>query len=226
MVTWRPARGLRNLAKLKLHSDRTVAEAVNVLGTAIREAPDDGELQALRRLARGLAGDDAGSAQDLARAQELSPKFAAECSGWLALRRDDPAGAVQAFIVAGGGVMATAGLGLAQLRLGESAAALATLKRLRADDHDELSLTYLAEAQLASGDAAAAVGTASDAIDELESTHGRSWLVRAKAYRALGDIDAAAKDYNLALAAADEVGIRRSALAGLEAIGRPVTDDD
>jgi tetratricopeptide (TPR) repeat protein len=226
MVTWRPARGLRNLAKLKLHSDRTAAEAVNVLGPAIREAPEDGELHALRGLARGLAGDDAGSAQDFARAHELSPKSAAECSGWLALRRDDPTGALEAFVAAGGGVMAIAGLGLAQLRLGESGAALATLKRLRTDDHDELSLTYLAEAQLASGDAAAAVGTASDAIDELESTHGRSWLVRAEAYRALGDIDAAAKDYNLALAAADEVGIRRSALAGLEAIGRPLTDDD
>ena len=226
MVTWRPARGLRNLAKLRLHGERTAGEAVDALGPAIREAPDDGELYALRGIARGLSGDDPGSEQDFERARELSPKVTSACRGWLALRRDDPAGALAAFRSAGSGVMAAVGLGLAHLRLGEGDAALAALKRLRTDDHDELSLTYFAEAQLASGDPAGAIGTATDAIDELESTHGRSWLVRADAHRALGDIDVAACDYNLALEAADEIGVRRKALAGLKAIDRPVTDCD
>ena len=224
MVTWRPARGLRNLAKLKLHGARTLADAVEVLGPAIREAPEDAELYALRGLARGLSGDDQSSSEDLARAHELSPKVGTAFRGWLALRRDDPAGAVEAFSTAGSGVMAAVGLGLAQLRLGDGSGALVTLKRLRPDKHDELSLTYLAEAQLASGDPRAAIGTATDAIEELESTHGRSWLVRAEAYRTIGDIDAAANDYNLAVAAAEEVGVRKKALAGLKAIDRPVTD--
>ena len=226
MVVWRPARGLRNLAKLKLHSDRTAAEAFDVLSAAIRDAPADGELYALRFIARGLTGNDAGAAEDFARAQELSPKAADECRGWLALRRDDTAEAVQAFVAAGAGVMPIVGLGLAQLRLGEAEAALATFTRIRLDDHDELSFTYLAEAQLASGDPETAIATATVAIDDFDSVHGRSWLVRAEAYRKLSDIDAAAKDYNLALAAADETGIHDSAMAGLEAIGRPVTDDE
>jgi Tfp pilus assembly protein PilF len=87
-----------------------------------------------------------------------------------------------------------------------------------------LDLTYLAEALLARGDAELAERTASDAIDELDSIHGRSWIVRAEARRLLGDIDGAAKDYNMALSASDEPGIEQHALDGLAAIDRPVED--
>ena len=228
MVVWHPARGLANLAKLNLHGDRTAGDAVDVLGSAIREAPEDGALLALRGLARGLAKDASGSDEDFARAEELSPKDAAMGRGWLALRLDEPARAAEAFATAtqrGRSVMAMVGLGLARLRLGEAELALATLERIRPDEHDELSMTYLAEAQLASGDPESAIETATVAIDELDSAHGRSWLVRADSHRALGDFDAAASDYNMAIDEADEIGVRERALSGLEAIDRPVGDD-
>ena len=66
--------------------------------------------------------------------------------------------------------------------------------------------------------------TATDAIDELDSIHGRSWIVRAEARRLLGDIDGAAKDYNKALSASDEPGTEQRALDGLEAINRPIDE--
>jgi hypothetical protein len=68
--------------------------------------------------------------------------------------------------------------------------------------------------------------TASEAIDELDSIHGRSWTVRAEARRLMGDIDGAAKDYNMALRATDEPWIEQHALDGLEAIDRPVEEMD
>jgi Tfp pilus assembly protein PilF len=90
--------------------------------------------------------------------------------------------------------------------------------------HDALSLTWLAEAYLAAGDAKQAAQTATDAIDERDSIHGRSWLVRGDARRAMGDIDSAAKDYNKALGADEEMGVEERGLARLEAIDRPVVE--
>ena len=225
LVVWHPARGLSNLAKLNLHGERTARAALDLLGSAMRETPEDGALHALRGLARGLAGDVSGSDEDFARAQQLSPRDAAIGRGWLALRLNEPERAAEAFATAGRSVMAIVGLGLAQLRLGEGELALATLKRIRPEEHDELSTTYLAEAQLASGDPESAIETATVAIDELDSAHGRSWLVRADSHRALGDLDAAESDYYMALDEADEIGVRESAQSGLEAIGRPAGDD-
>lgn len=49
-------------------------------------------------------------------------------------------------------------------------------------------------------------------------------VVRAEARRLLGDIDGAAKDYNMALNASDEPGIEQRALDGLEAIDRPIEE--
>jgi hypothetical protein len=224
MLSWHPGRGVLNLAKLLLHGQASAGEAVALLGSAIREEPGDNRLYALRGLARGLS-KDASADDDFAQGQESSDAM----RGWLALRRGDPASACTAFeqaLSSGRKVMRLVGLGVAQLRLGRNEAALATFMNIKTDEHDELSLTYLAEAQLACGDADAALATATDAIEELDSVHGRSWLVRADANRALGDIDAAATDYNLAIAAADEVGIHRRAVEGLEAIGRPLTDED
>jgi Tfp pilus assembly protein PilF len=83
----------------------------------------------------------------------------------------------------------------------------------------------MAEALLAEGNTTLAEQTATEAIDELDSIHGRSWIVRAKARRLLGDIDGAAKDYNKALSATDEPWIEQHALDGLEAIDRPIEED-
>ena len=92
-------------------------------------------------------------------------------------------------------------------------------------ERQALDLTYLAEALLTLGDAKLAEQTATDAIDELNSIHGRSWIVRAEARRLVGDIDGAAKDYNMALSVRDEPGIEQRALDGLEAIDRPIDED-
>jgi len=92
-------------------------------------------------------------------------------------------------------------------------------------ERQALDLTYLAEALLKLGDAKLAEQTATEAIDELDSIHGRSWIVRAEARRLLGDIDGAAMDYNKALIASDEPGIGQHALDGLEAIDRPIEED-
>jgi Tfp pilus assembly protein PilF len=100
------------------------------------------------------------------------------------------------------------------------------LKRISGRNHGALSLTYLAEAWLASGDAANAISAATEAIDEVDSTHGRSWLVRAEAYRLQGRIEAAAEDYNRAIWTADEPGIEDRAVAGLAAIDRPISEDE
>jgi len=83
----------------------------------------------------------------------------------------------------------------------------------------------LAEALLARGDAKLAEQTATDANDERDSIHGRSWIVRAEARRLLGDIDGAAKDYNMALRASDEPDIEQRALDGLDTIDRPVEEE-
>lgn len=53
-----------------------------------------------------------------------------------------------------------------------------------------------------------------------------TWLARADAHVRLGNIDAAAKDYNAALRADDEIGVGDRALAGLGAINRPIMQQD
>ena len=103
--------------------------------------------------------------------------------------------------------------------------AIAALERVPDAQRQALDLTYLAQALLALGDAKLAEQTATDAIDERDSIHGRSWIVRAEARRLLGDVDGAAKDYNTALRASDEPGIEQRALDGLETIDRPVEED-
>jgi tetratricopeptide (TPR) repeat protein len=223
--------GLKRLASLLLHRDDTAGEAMVPLNAAIRLAPGDASLFDRRALAHALAGSEAAAERDWARAAELDPGSNAPTisRGWLALRRDRASEAAVHFEAAGRASpeerWAWIGLAVAKLKLGEPAQAMAAREqapqsRLQALDH-----TYLAEAQLALGDARLAEQTASVAIDELDSIHGRSWIVRADALRALGDIDGAAKDYNMALRASDEPGIEQRALDGLEAIDRPVEED-
>jgi tetratricopeptide (TPR) repeat protein len=121
------------------------------------------------------------------------------------------------------------------LRLGDAGGAVEAFERLQGktlvngsptDGHDALSLTCLAEAQLALGEPELAIATATNAIEEFNSVHGRTWLARADAHVRLGDIDAAAKDYNSALRADDEIGVEERALAGLEVINRSISQEE
>ncbi|HEX8666893.1 MAG TPA: tetratricopeptide repeat protein [Allosphingosinicella sp.] len=232
LYAWKPERGLVRLALLYLHEEGSVAKAIGLLDGALKANPASAALLARRGLAHALTGNIASAEEDWARARTIEPgTTAAEIArGWAALRRGDSAGAAAAFEGALAldrrDPTALTGLGVARLREGDAAAALAVLKRVPGKKHGALSLTYLAEAHLRTGDAPSALSTATAAIEETDSIHGRSWIVRAEAQRALGRIDAAAEDYNRALLAADEVGIESAALAGLEEIDRPVSEDE
>jgi tetratricopeptide (TPR) repeat protein len=223
--------GLKRLASLLLHRDETVGEAIVPLNAAIRLAPSDASLFDRRALAYALSGNEAAAERDWARAAELdSGSIAPTISrGWLALRRDRASEAAAHFEQAGRVSSkerwAWIGLAVAKLKLGEAAQAIAALEQVPEAERQALDLTYLAEALLALGDTTLAERTATDAIDELDSIHGRSWIVRAEARRLLGDIDGAARDYNMALSATDEPWIKQRALKGLEAIDRPVEED-
>ena len=223
--------GLKRLASLLLHRDEAADEAVAPLNAAIRLAPGDASLFDRRALAHALSGNEAEAERDWARAAELDPGSVAPTisRGWLALRRDQVSEAAAHFEQAGRAYpkerWAWVGLAIAKLKLGDAAQAIAALEQVAKAELQALDLTYMAEAQLALGDATLAEQTATESLDEWDSPHGRSWIVRAQARRLLGDIDGAAKDYNRALNAADEPWIEQHALGGLEAIERPVEDD-
>jgi tetratricopeptide (TPR) repeat protein len=219
------------LASLLLHRDETANDAIAPLNAAIRLAPGDASLFDRRALAHALSGNEAAAERDWKRSAELDPGSSAPMisRGWLSLRRDRASEAAAHFEQAGRASpkerWAWIGLAVAKLKLGEAAQAITALERVPDAERQALDLTYLAEALLTLGDARSAEQTATDAIDELDSIHGRSWIVRAEAHRLLGDIDGAAKDYNKALSASDEPGIEQRALDGLEAIDRPIDED-
>ena len=222
--------GLRRLASLLLHNDETAPEALPVLDSAVRLAPDDADLIERRAFVYTLLGRSEAEA-DWARHVALLPKSSAReiIQGWVQLRRDRAADAVIWFEKAAAGTpetRAAIGLGIARLRAGNAAGAAAALEAIAGGSHDARSLTYLAEAHLAAGNARLAAQTATDAIDELDSIHGRTWIVRGDARRAMGDIDGAAKDYNKALWADEEQGVEEQAMARLDQIGRPVEEPD
>ena len=223
--------GLLRLATLLLHRDDKANEAIGLLDMALTLAPDDAGLFERRGMAHALAGSDRQAEADWDRHVALKPRSAAPhlARGWIALRQDRPAEAASWFERANKGrakTWALVGLGIARLKLDDAAGAAEALDRVPAEQHDPLSLTYLAQARLALGQAETAEELATAAIEELDSVHGCSWIVRADARRALGDIDGAAKDYNAALWADDQEGIEQRAMAGLDAIGRPVEEDE
>jgi tetratricopeptide (TPR) repeat protein len=224
--------GLKRMAAMLLHRDETAAAAVPALDAALRVAPEDAAVLYLRALAHALSGDAAAAEADWARHRERKPRSPApEISrGWVALRRARYADAAAAFEAALArskrSRRALIGLGLARLRSGDAAGAVEVLDRVPGQSHDALSLTHLAEARLAAGDPAAAAQTAGEAIDELDSIFARTWVVRAEARRALGDIDGAAHDFSRAWEMDDEVGIQDRALAGLDAIGRAIEEEE
>lgn len=221
--------GLQRLALLLLHNDETAPEALPLLDAALRLSPDNAELIEHRAFARALLGQHAEAEADWARHAALANKPAARdlAEGWVYLRRNRPADAAVSFGKAADrkrDKAASVGLGLARLRLGDAHGAISTLEEIADRAHDARSLSYLAEAHLAVGDAERAEQLATEAIHELDSIHGNSWLVRGDARRANGNIDAAAKDYNRALWADDEAGVAERGLSRLEEIGRPVEE--
>jgi tetratricopeptide (TPR) repeat protein len=224
--------GLKRVAALFLHRDESVADAVRLLDSALRLAPRDASVLARRAIAHTLAGHSDAAELDWVRHRELSPKSLALdlARGWVHLRRGRYADAAASFEAALAlskrNPSGLVGLGLARLRSGDAAAAVEALNRVPGREHDALSLTHLAEAHLAAGDPKGAARVASEAIDEFDSVFARSWLVRAEARRALGDLDGAAYDFSKAWHSAEEEGIQDRALAGLDAIQRPLGEEE
>ena len=222
--------GLQRMALLLLHNDETAPEAPAVLDAAIRLAPDNAELVGHRALAYALLGRNSEAEADWARHAGLVSNSPARdiAEGWVHLRRDRPADAATSFDKAAAqrrrNKAASVGLGLARLRLGDANGAIAALEAIGFASHDARSLSYLAQAHLAAGNPQRAEELATDAIDELDSIHGHTALVRGDARRAMGDLDGAAKDYNRALWGDDEAGVEERALSRLEEIDRPVEE--
>jgi tetratricopeptide (TPR) repeat protein len=232
LLAWRQERAIKLLAELYLHNDDFNGEAIALLNSAEESEGTEAWLYDRRGLAHALAGDENAAEADWARHAELEPEGTAPdiSRGWLALRRDRLEDAASAFERACArrkrDRWAAVGLGITRLRQGNAQAAVEVLKTVKDEAHDALSLTYLAEAYLAAGAAEMAASMATTAIEELDSVHGRSWLVRARALRRLGKIDEAAKDYNKACWAADEDWVSDAAMAELVEIDRPLTEDE
>ena len=241
LKVWNVREGFDRLATLYLHHDRFLQAGINLLDKAVKNSPDDAGLYDRRAFARALAGDFDAAEADWARHRELAPQSVRPLvsQGWLQLRRDRPSEALTAFAEAvtqkKNERWAIAGLGLARLRMEDPAGAVDAFERLQGNTviygdtvngHDALTLTWLAEAQLAAGHPELAIQAATDAIEEFDSIHGRTWLARADAHVRLGEINAAAKDFKSALRADQQVGVYERAMAGLEAIKRPVSEDE
>lgn len=241
LKVWNARDGVDRLAALYLHNDRFLEAAIRLLDRGLKRSPADAGLYDRRALAWGLAGNSNAAESDWVRHRELGPKSVRPSisKGWLHLRRREASEAAKAFQAAlerrKNERWAIAGLGLARLQSGDARGAVQAFQRLEAKTavdgrpvtgHDALSLTRLAEAQLALGQFEPAIAAATSAIEEFDSPHGRTWLARADAHVALANADAAAKDYNSALRASDEVGVRERALAGLESVNRPVDEDE
>ena len=224
--------GLRRLALLLLHNDETAAEALPVLDSALQLAPRDADLIERRAFACTLLGRSQEAEADWTRHTELDPQSLAReiAQGWVHLRRGRPAEAVASFEKVAAprkrDVRAAIGLGVARLRLRDGPGAVAALETIAGQSHSALSMTYLAEAYLAAGNAKQAEATASDAIEELDSFHGRTFIVRGDARRAMGNLDGAAKDYSRAHWLGEELGVEEQAMTRLTEIGRPVEEVD
>ena len=205
--------GLKRFASLLLHNGETVAEALPVLDSAIRLAPQDAEFVD-RRGSRRRCSDGTRKRKRIGRGMPswrppampaTSRRDGFSCAG--SARPMRPLCSKERLV----GASQTVGHWSGWASAPSSGGPTRRDHRSRGDpgqSHDALSLTLLAEAYLAAGDAKQAAQTATDAIDELDSIHGRTWLVRGDARRLIGDIDGAARDYDEALGADDETGVQ------------------
>jgi tetratricopeptide (TPR) repeat protein len=234
LARWNNKRALLRLSSLYLHNDDFIGEAIALLDRAIKLSPNEAALFDRRALAHALKGDMASAEADWARHKALSKNAPDLSLGWSHLRQERLDLAAEAFTRAAARNSTrhwgTVGRALVHLRKGEPALAIDLLRALPQANIDARNQTYLAQGHLAAGNLAQAVAAAEVAIDELDSVHGLSWLVRAEARISQGDKagnrDHAIADLNRALAAADEAGIEERALAGLEKIEGAVLEED
>ncbi|HJQ61173.1 MAG TPA: hypothetical protein VJ890_29980 [Vineibacter sp.] len=231
MAAWKNKDRLARLASLYMHHDDFCAEAIRVLDTAIRLAPNDASLHDRRALAHAFKGDMAAAEADWTAHNAIEKESPAPhlSQGWLQLRRGSIEMAAAAFDRAlaarKGYPLALVGRALANLRLNHPQEAVDLLTKLPAAQRDARTVTYLAEAHLMLGEWRKARQVATVAIEEYDSVHGLSWLVRAEAQVKLGNNDEAILDFNKALAADYELGIEERTLQAMERIDAPVLEE-
>lgn len=219
---WDNQAGLRRLAATCLHGDDRLDEAIGLLDRALKLRPDDPDLYHLRGFAHAAAGNEARAEADWSRHDELAPKSidVLVARGMLELRKGDADAALAPLEAAAKAKpkdkRALAALALAQHRRGDPETAITLYQRATKGASDAWTMTRLAEAQLDAGKLKEALETVDVAIDECDSIHARSWLVRARARDALGDLDGAAADYQEAYLAGDEPDIGKSAEQGMD----------
>ena len=232
LAGWNNKRALLRLASLYLHNDEFIGEAIALLDRAIKLSPKEAVLFDRRALAHALKGDIVSAEADwvLHRALSKGSRAPDLSLGWLQLRRERLDLAAEAFgratvrnPIKDWGMV---GRSLVHLRKSEPELAIDLLRALPKTNIDARNQTYLAQAYLAAGNLAEAVSAADVAIDECDSIHGLSWLIRAEARIGQGKNDHAIADLNRALAGDDEVGIEERAMALLEKIEGDVLEED
>jgi tetratricopeptide (TPR) repeat protein len=232
LARWNSKRALLRLSSLYLHNDEFIAEAIGLLDRAIALSPDEAGLFDRRALAHALKGDMTSAEADWTRHRAISKNSRAPdlSLGWWHLRREQFDPAAEAFARAAGrnptkrwGMV---GGSLIHLRKREPELAIDLLRMLPKTGIDARNQTYLAQAYLSAGKLDEAVAAADVAIDECDSIHGLSWLVRAEARIGQGKEDHAIADLNRALAGDDEAGIEERAMALLEKINGDVLEED
>ncbi len=232
MAKWKSRSAIFRRASVYLHHDDFVAEGIRLLNIAIRLTPDDAVLFDRRALAHALHGDAASAEVDwhqhkVLKKESLAPEIS---RGWVHLRRGSPELAATAFDKALSGkarpASAMVGRSICALRLDQPQQAIDMLGRLPKGERDARSLTYLAQAHFMLGHWQDAIGVATDAIEELDSPYGLTWLVCAEANLELGNNDQAILGFNRALERDQELGIEERALEGLEKVDGPVFEED
>jgi Tfp pilus assembly protein PilF len=224
-ANWDNERGLRRLGQLCLHSETAAGRGIPILDRALKMKPEEPELYSLRALASALAGDEAAAEADWRRHLDLKPRSIEPMLGRaiVLLRRgavDDAVPLLEAAVKRRpSDTRALATLALAHQRRGELDKAIPLYERATKGAADPLTVTRLAQAHYDAGRYRKALELSDVAIDELDSVHGRSWLVRARAHLALGDLEHAEEDFRRAQEDADEDAVEAEAQAGLEAMG-------
>jgi Flp pilus assembly protein TadD len=228
-VNWDNAEALGRTGALYLHSDSGLRRAAATsIGQALRMKPNNAYLIHLQAMSSALDGDDAAADVQWRRHLELEPKSVEPLVGraMVHLRNDKVEAAIplleEAVRKNPKHARASATLALAMHRRGDLDGAIALYEKALKLAPDALTMTRMAQAELDAGRPQDALIACEDAISELDSIHGRTWLVRARAHLALGDRDKAEEDFREALEISDETDIYDEAQAGLESMGLQV----
>jgi tetratricopeptide (TPR) repeat protein len=226
IANWDNAEALARLGALYLHNPGGLREAGAVnLAHAARMKPANAHFAHLQAMASALTGDQPAAEAHWRRHLELEPASVEPLVGqaMVHLRNGEVEAAIPLLETAlrrrPKHPQATSMLALALHRSGDLERAIGLYERALPLTGDPMTLTRQAQAQLDAGRPKLALTCCNEAIDEFDSPHARTRLVRARAYLALGRQKKAEADFREAYDSADEYGLDDEARADLEAMG-------